>query len=302
MSNDLLDELMRAATAADGQPPFSDQSLVDARTGARRMMTVSLPGADTNTGTSTSTGTGTSDPSAQGAALVTTTSEPAEAKPADAEPHEAELVVHPVARRQGLGERLLSEVVNSVTGTLLVWAHGDHPAAGILAERHGFTAVRTLLQLRAEVGEREATPHPEFTVQTFRSGVDDDAWLALNAQAFAEHPEQGRLTQRDLDARMAEPWFCVDDFLLLWAGDDLAGFCWLKVDGPIGEFYVVGVDPARQGAGIGRVLVEAGLARLAERGTPTASLYVEADNEPAVRLYRSYGFTDHTIDVQYRRP
>jgi len=62
---------------------------------------------------------------------------------------------------------------------------------------------------------------------------------------------------------------------------------------------VVGVDPDRQGEGLGRKLVGAGLARLASRGIRTAALYVEADNEPAVRLYRSFGFANHSIDIQY---
>jgi mycothiol synthase len=135
----------------------------------------------------------------------------------------------------------------------------------------------------------------------FRPGTDDAAWLSLNALAFAQHPEQGRMTQRDLDDRKAEPWFDPEDFLLLWDGDALAAFCWLKVDGPIGEFYAVGVDPARQGEGLGRVLMDAGFARLAERGIREAALYVEADNEPALKLYERYGFTRHTIDVRYRR-
>jgi mycothiol synthase len=98
---------------------------------------------------------------------------------------------------------------------------------------------------------------------------------------------------------MGEPWFDADDLLLLRDGDELIGYCWLKVEHGVGEFYVVGVSPDRQGEGLGRQLVRAGLARLAERGIRTASLYVEGDNAPALRLYRSFGFADHSIDVQY---
>jgi mycothiol synthase len=35
------------------------------------------------------------------------------------------------------------------------------------------------------------------------------------------------------------------------------------------------------------------------RGIRSAHLYVEAENIAAVHLYRSYGFVDDTIDVQY---
>jgi mycothiol synthase len=265
---DFLPQLIAAATAEDGQPPFSDQSLVDHTAGTSRLITV---GEELT------------------AALMTTA--PGET--------EAELVVHPDARRRGFGERLLREVIAEAAGTLLVWAHGDHPGARVLAARYGFEPVRELLQLRAAVEPpRSATP---ASVKPFRPGVDDAAWLALNAQAFADHAEQGKLTQRDLDARIAEAWFDAEDFLLLWDDDELIGFCWLKVEGDLGEFYAVGVSPQRQGEGIGRMLVEAGLHRLAERGIRTSNLYVEADNEPAVRLYRSYGFSNHTVDVQYRK-
>ena len=79
----------------------------------------------------------------------------------------------------------------------------------------------------------------------------------------------------------------------------MVGYCWLKIEDGVGEFYVVGVDPDRQGSGLGRRLVAAGLAHLAERGIREASLYVEADNTPALALYRSFGFGDYSIDIQY---
>ncbi|MEX1078046.1 MAG: mycothiol synthase [Homoserinimonas sp.] len=276
---DDLSALITAATAADGQPPFSDQSLVDYSTGIRRLLTVGAVGSLEGTETF-------------GAALV-------EVRGGCTE---AELVVHPDARRHGLGERLVSDVIAMANGALLVWAHGDHPAARVLAERYTFTPVRELLQLRSVVRiDGRTSTSSANAIRPFRPGSDDAAWLDLNAQAFADHAEQGKMTQHDLDARKAEAWFDAGDFLLLWDDDELIGFCWLKVGGGLGEFYAVGVAPGRQGEGIGRVLVEAGLNRLAERGIRESNLYVEADNEPAVRLYRSYGFTNHTVDVQYRR-
>lgn len=261
-----LTDLIARATATDGQPPFSDQSLVELRDGRRELLTID----DT------------------AAAVVLRGA-----------PGEAELVVDPDARRRGLGERLLTTVL-AESPSLLIWAHGDHPAARALAARHDLTAVRTLLQLRAPVTAPADSAGALDGFTPFRPGDDDAAWLDINARAFAHHPEQGSLTQADLDARIGESWFNADDFLLLHDEDgQLIAFCWLKVEGDIGEFYVVGVDPRRQGSGLGRRLVAAGLARLAARGIRTASLYVDADNTAAVRLYRSYGFTDHTVDVQY---
>jgi mycothiol synthase len=137
-------------------------------------------------------------------------------------------------------------------------------------------------------------------VRPFRPGTDDTAWLDLNARAFASHPEQGSLDQADLDARKADEWFSPEDFLLLWRGDELLAFCWLKVEaGQPGEFYAVGVSPEHQGEHLGGAVVDAGLARLAALSLDTASLYVEGDNTAALRLYAARGFSDYAVDVQY---
>ena len=97
-------------------------------------------------------------------------------------------------------------------------------------------------------------------------GRDEEAWLALSADVFAEHPEQGRLTRLDLDRRMSEPWFDPAGFLLAERGAELVGYHWTKVHGgsadhhdhePLGEVYVVGVARSERGTGLGRqVLVD----------------------------------------------
>ncbi|GAA4673218.1 mycothiol synthase [Frondihabitans cladoniiphilus] len=264
-----LAALAAEALRVDGTPPFSDQALVEARSGEARVV-------------------GDMD----ALAIV--------------RPGEAELVVRPEMRRRGLGTRILRSVVDSTTGDLAVWAHGDHPGAARLAAEFGFAPVRRLLQQRAAIARDAPAPAlPEGAVlRSFRPGADDSAWLDLNARAFADHAEQGSLGQRDLDARKADDWFDADDFLLLWKSDEpgaaLLAFCWLKVvEGEPGEFYAVGVAPEHQGEHLGGVVVDAGLARLAARGLTTAALYVEGDNAAALRLYAARGFTDHAVDVQY---
>ncbi len=224
---------------------------------------------------------------------------------------EAEFAVDPGYRRNGLGATIVHQLLVETTGPVTAWAHGNHPAAQILAARFGFLPIRTLLQLRADVPAEPQHPlRQDIAITGFRPGADDDEWLALNARAFAGHPEQGRLDKEGLHARLKAPWFSRGDFLLAReATGRLVGYCWLKVDpdtagggdGVPGEFYAVGVDPEYGGRGIGRDLMRAGLARLHARGIRTAYLYVEADHIAAVRLYRSLGFTDQSVDVRYRK-
>lgn len=162
------------------------------------------------------------------------------------------------------------------------------------ARRAGLAPVRRLHQMRRPLPLEETT---DLVTRSFRPGVDDDAWLTVNNRAFAWHPEQGGWTQDTLRGRLAESWFDPDGFLLHEVDDRLAGFCWTKVHAdeqpPLGEIYVIAVDPDFVGRGLGRALTVAGLDHLADRGLTVGMLYVEADNTPAVGLYEALGFTIH---------
>jgi mycothiol synthase len=217
----------------------------------------------------------------------------------------AELVVHPAHRGHGHGRALGSALLAASGKRLRVWAHGGHPAARHLAQVLGLTLFRELRQMRRPLAGLELPEPvlPEYvTVRTFVPGQDDTAWLAVNAAAFAHHPEQGSLTQRDLDDRKAEPWFDPAGFFLALREDELVGFHWTKVhaEEQLGEVYVVGVSPAAQGSGLGKALTTIGLNHLAAQGLPTAMLYVDADNKAAVAVYEGLGFTTHEADLMYR--
>ncbi|QMU73145.1 mycothiol synthase [Streptacidiphilus sp. P02-A3a] len=214
----------------------------------------------------------------------------------------AELVVDPARRGHGYGRALATAV--SGTGAARVWAHGGHPGARRLAEGFGLELSRELRQLRRSLlTDVEPVLPPGVVLRTFVPGQDEEAWLALNAAAFAHHPEQGSWTRRDLDERIAEPWFDPEGFFLAERDGRLVGFHWTKVEGGIGEVYVVGVAPQEQGSGLGRALTATGLRYLGEvRRLDTVLLYVDADNPAALRVYEKLGFTVHEVDLMYRRP
>lgn len=217
----------------------------------------------------------------------------------------AELVVHPSHRGHGHGRALGAALLAASGKRLRVWAHGGHSAARHLAQVLGLTLFRELRQMRRPLAGLELpdTVLPEgVTVRTFVPGTDDAAWVAVNAAAFAHHPEQGSLTQRDLVDRMTEPWFDPAGFFLAFRGDELIGFHWTKVhaEEQLGEVYVLGVAPGAQGTGLGKALTTIGLRHLAAQGLPTAMLYVDADNKAAVSVYERLGFVTHETDLMYR--
>ncbi|MBQ0830799.1 mycothiol synthase [Streptomyces tagetis] len=221
------------------------------------------------------------------------------------EPPAAELVVHPSHRGRGHGRALGSALLAASGKRLRLWAHGGHPAARHLAQALGLALFRELRQMRRPLTGLDL-PEPRLpegvTVRPFVPGEDDAAWLAVNAAAFAHHPEQGSLTQRDLDDREAEPWFDPAGFFLAERDGELIGFHWTKehADEGLGEVYVVGIRPDAQGGGLGKALTTIGLRHLERRGLPTAMLYVDADNEAAVAVYERLGFTTHETDLMYR--
>ncbi|MET9699836.1 mycothiol synthase [Streptomyces sp. NPDC006529] len=219
----------------------------------------------------------------------------------------AELVVHPALRGRGHGRALGQALLAASGKRIRMWAHGGRSAARHLAQVLGLTLFRELRQLRRPLGP-DAAPLPEpvlpegVTVRTFVPGADDAAWLAANAAAFAHHPEQGSLDQRDLDDRIAQPWFDPAGFFLAERDGKLVGFHWTKVHAEqgLGEVYVVGVLPGAQGGGLGKALTAVGLRHLAASGLPTAMLYVDADNPAALAVYEGLGFVTHEVDLMYR--
>jgi len=185
-------------------------------------------------------------------------------------------------------------------GRVQLWVRDVRPEDDRMAALTGLVKSRDLYQMRRPLPVDEDW---ELSTRPFRPGRDDEAWLAVNNRAFSRHPEQGGWDPATLKGREAEPWFDPLGFLLHESGDRLAGFCWTRIhldhDPPLGEIYVIAVDPDFQGTGLGRALVLAGLDYLSRRGITVGMLYVDADNRPAVKLYTDLGFEIHHVDRAY---
>jgi mycothiol synthase len=193
-------------------------------------------------------------------------------------------------------------------GHVTYWVHGAADVDDRRAHRAGFVPERGLLQMRVPLPLADPPRWPDgVTVRTFVPGRDEAAWVEVNNRAFAGHPEQGAWTVDMLRAREQETWFDPEGLLLAFDDEGLAGSCWTKVHPAqpphepeaLGEIYVIGADPSRHGRGLGRALTSAGLASLAARGIGIGMLFVDADNDAAVGLYRSLGFTTSRTDRAY---
>lgn len=220
-----------------------------------------------------------------------------------------ELIVHPQFRGGGIGRILLDRIIQHAESEgarrLDMWAYNDHPAARAIASEYGFEETRRLLHMHRHPGLPPVPDRPEgASVRPFRTGEDEAVWLDLNNRIFADHPENGSWTIDDLRARMAQPWFRPDDLLILEVDGVPAGFHWLKVtekpgEGMVGEVYIIGTAPEYHGRGLGRYLLAEGLTHLSERGVDAVAVYVDQANERAVALYWSFEFHHHHVDVLY---
>lgn len=228
----------------------------------------------------------------------------------------AELVVHPDHRGRGIGGALLDALREASGASLRLWSHGDLPGAKNIAERTGFNRIRTVIQMRRSLNDPIPELPSDIAIRSFLVGIDNEEWIALNNRAFIGHPEQSNWNLKDLEIRLKESWFDHRGFLIAEESGAMTGFCWTKVHGghthqhsdnepehdhdPIGEIYIMGVDPGHQGKGIGRAVTIAGLKHLRYQGIFSAMLYVDAANQGAISLYQSLGFTEWGRDVLYR--
>ncbi|ALO65975.1 mycothiol synthase [Arthrobacter alpinus] len=296
-----IQTVIAAAEDADGNPPFSEQTLVELKStdaGPHTVLTLLTYAPEDASPT-------VGEDLAGVAVVVLNGSEGV-----------LEIVVHPAYRNDGVGAILADKLVE-VRGLqgIKAWSHGDHEAAADLAASYGYHAIRELWRMRLvrqapSSADPQAAAHYEapdgVTLRTFVPHHDEEPWLAANAAAFAHHPEQGSLTLADLQARMAEEWFDPQGFFLaVNESGEILGFHWTKVhparagQAAMGEVYVVGVTPAAQGLGLGKTLTRQGMDYLQNSGLRAIMLYVDADNEAAVSLYRKLGFTKWDSDVMY---
>jgi len=215
-----------------------------------------------------------------------------------------EIVVGPEYRDGRIAETLIDALHREAAGSdVTLWARSPYIAAA--ARASGWRRQRELLEMRRSLPiDCGDIAFDGFTVSTFRMGVDEAAWLRANNAAFAGHPENGSLTRRDLEQKIAQPWFDSEGFFLAWDREELAGSCWTKIhDDGIGEIYIVGVVPGWAGRGLGKALVCLGLDYLGNvRHVSKVKLFVEADNVRAVALYRKLRFETTRVVEAFSYP
>jgi mycothiol synthase len=226
-----------------------------------------------------------------------------------------EAVVHPQYRGKGLGALILKEAIKICGKKTRIWSHGDLPAAKAIAASLKLERLWSNLLMSKSLGEIQPVTY-KYPIRTFIPSLDNQAFLALNNNVFANYPDQGGWSEDDLKVRLNESWFDEKGFFVAENKGGLIGFCWTKIHGAhthshngsdedhgheaLGEIYVLAVNPDYKGQGVGRDLTITGLNYLKYQGLNNVMLYVGVENKPAFNLYKSLGFNEFGSDVMYR--
>jgi mycothiol synthase len=195
---------------------------------------------------------------------------------------------------------------------LLLGVLPGEPVAPAFLAATGFAYHSTVWDLDLPPGAAPAPPAwPDGVVgRSFDASRDVEPWVAVFNAAFADHATPLQLSVDMIRAGLADPDSEDGDVILAEASatGELVGFCATDPGrrggavGTHGELWAIGVRPDRQGRGLGRQLLRAGVERLRGIGLAQLGLSVNGRNEGALGLYESEGFVRTRTRDRWARP
>lgn len=212
------------------------------------------------------------------------------------------VMVHPAARRIGIGSRLLSTIEDMVAQRGLSWAEGNvpsyRPEALRFATKRGYSVEWTWLKMmhhRLDSVRALGAPQ-EYTIIDIPDERAEE-WAALQNAIF-----EGQFRYRPVTGEYLVEMRKRGDLrnglaVLAMKGNQPVGYCLGLVmhsaDPSIGKrllIHGIGVVPEHRGRGLGRSLCTTVMHRAARMGMREAELVVDSTNTAAIRMYEAIGF------------
>ena len=205
-------------------------------------------------------------------------------------------MVHPAARRRGIATALLAAALplcrdRGHREALLVTPRESSPGRSFALSRGAVLehSEHALVLLDAPT---DGPTEPTVTVRT-ATHADASAVSGLLAAAFGGPPSE----VRELPATETSSTLVVEV-----AGSVIGTLRQSREDDQVAGIYGFAVDPAWQGRGIGRDVLRRVCRRLRDEGVHRIGLEVAVDNDHAMGLYTSLGFTPVTTEDYYALP
>jgi ribosomal protein S18 acetylase RimI-like enzyme len=162
------------------------------------------------------------------------------------------------------------------------------------AERHGFRPEAASAVLTRDLDPPIAAPVPTGTVIRAWTAADRPAVAALHDQLFAEAHSPGDRLDEGARGRFVQ--------VAADASGEVIGYAVAEpqADGD-GYLDFLGVDPSREGAGVGAALIAAVAEALRDLGCDRVHLTVRATKTRARRLYVHLGFAEERVLQPWRK-
>lgn len=240
--------------------------------------------------------------------------------------HRIEIWVHPDARREGIGTRLLAWGESRARASVVAGAGGPtklphvlglgtpthvHPGLAF-AEARGYAPVRYGFLMRRDLAEPiPDVPLPSGLEIRPVAAEDHRAIWDADVDAFRDHWEASVRNDDDFIQFFRNPDLDTTLWQVAWAGDEVAGSIMntiypeenVQVGLDVGWLDHVSVRRPWRGRGLASALIVRSLAVLKGRGMAFAALGVDAENPTgALGLYERYGFFRHQEWVTFRKP
>ena len=173
---------------------------------------------------------------------------------------------------------------------------------GVL-QQEGFRPVRTYWLMRRDGSDPPLVEAPQgFSIRTFRPG-EGKILAEMQNSAFAESWGFSPNSPEEVEYRATMSLTGAGGILFLIHGEDLAGYCWTTTEkihtgASIGTIGMIGIQPSYRGQGLSKPILAAGMQYLHSRGVGYVKLDVDAENNPAIRLYTAVGF-QKTAELQW---
>jgi [ribosomal protein S18]-alanine N-acetyltransferase len=128
--------------------------------------------------------------------------------------------------------------------------------------------------------------------------LDDlDQLVAIEKQLFGPTAWNKELFIDELNRIPASRWYQV-----LEEHDQIIGYVGLAFTSTTADVQTISVVPNQQRSGIGSKLLSLALAAAKQRGAEQVFLEVAVENEPAISLYKNFGFEQISIRPNYYGP